>query len=90
MLYVDGNKITDGQDIANHFMSFLSSLASSNTSSSTLLTVASNVPQLEEKSFGHSDQVIDDDINIEEFESALTMLKRNKSGGLDGLKAEHF
>ena len=61
-------------------MSFFSSLVSSNTSSSTILTVASNVPQLEEKYFGHSDQVIDDDIDIEE----------TKSGGLDGLKVEHF
>ena len=52
--------------------------------------MASNVPQLEEKSFGHSDQVIDDDIDIEEIKGALTMLKTNKSGGLDGLKAEHF
>jgi hypothetical protein len=66
MLHVDGNRITDGQDIVNHSMSFFSSLVSSNTSSSTILTVASNVPQLEEKYFGHSDQVIDDDIDIEE------------------------
>ena len=51
--------------------------------------MASNVPQLEEKSFGHSDQVIDDDIDIKEIEGALTMMKTNKSGGLDGLKAEH-
>ena len=80
MLHVDGNRITDGQDIANHSMSLFSSLVSSNTSSSTILTVASNVPQLEEKYFGHSDQVIDDDIDIEE----------TKSGGLDGLKVEHF
>ena len=92
MLHVGGNTITDGQDIANHFMhsSLPLPLQIPPHHSSTLLTVASNVPQLEEKSFGHSDQVIDDDIDIEEIESALTMLKTNKSGGLDGLKAEHF
>ena len=90
MLHIDGSSITDGQDIANHFKSFFSSLAKSNTSSSTLRAATSNVPQLEERSYGHSDQVIDDNIDIEEIERALKLLKQNKSGGLDGLKAEHF
>ena len=89
MLHVDGKTITGSQDIANHFKLFFSRLASS-TTSSTLHDVASTIPQLEVMSYGHADQVIDDDIDVEEIESALKLLKENKSGGLDGLKAEHF
>ena len=86
MLNVDGNTITNGQDRANPFKLFFSRLASLNTSS-TLLDVASIIPQLEVMSYGHANQVIDDDIVIEETKSALELLK---FGGLDGLKAEHF
>ena len=89
MLHVDGKTVTSGQDIVNHFKSFFSRLAILNTSS-TLLDVASTIPQLEVMSYSHAHQVIDDDIDIEEIESALKLLKQNKSGGLDGLKGEYF
>ena len=84
------NIITNPVDIANRFRSFYDALASSNTTSPNLLPVASRIEQLENISLGCDDQVIDTEICIEEIEGALKSLKPNRSGGPDGLKAEHF
>ena len=89
-LLVDGEHITNPADIAGHFRSFYSSLASSNTTSPNPLSVASTIAQLEDKSFGCNDHVIDTEIGIEEIEGALKLLKPNRSGGVDRLRAEHF
>ena len=89
-LLVDGKHITNPVDIARHFRSFYCSLASSNTTSPNLLSVAPTIAQLEDKSFGCNDQAIDTEIGIEEIEGALKLLKPNRSGGVDGLRAEHF
>ena len=89
-LLVDGEHITNPVDIASHFKSFYCSLASSNTTSPNLLSVPSTIAQLEDKSFGCNDQVIDTEIGIEKIEGALNLFKPNRSGGVDGLRAEHF
>ena len=86
-LLIDGDHFTNELDIANHFESFYCALANSNTAS---LNLVSNIPLLEERSFGHCDQIIDVEIDIEEIEGASKLLKPNRSGGPDGLKAEHF
>ena len=70
-LLVDGEYITNPVDIASYFRYFYCSLASSNTTSLNLLSVASTIAQLEDKSFDCNDQVIDIEISIEEIEGAL-------------------
>ena len=87
---VDGEHITNPVDIANHFRSLYDALASSNTTSPNVLPVASGIEQLEDIALGCDDQVIDTEFCIEEIEGALKSLKPNRSGGPDGLKAEHF
>ena len=70
-LLVDGEHITNPVDIASYFRSFYCSLASSNTTLLNLLSVTSTIAQLEDKSLGCNDQVIDTEIGIEEIEDAL-------------------
>ncbi len=81
--------ITDPPEILHHFQSFFSTLASSNSDSTHLSAASSNVPLLEDLSYGNDEQILDTEICAEDIESALRTLKLGKSSGPDGVSPEH-
>ena len=72
------------------FCSYFSGLALSALPTNASVSSVEDVSSLEARSFSHDDQVLDVDISIEEVESALKMLKHDRSKGSDGLKSEHL
>ena len=45
---------------------------------------------MEALSFGFSDQILDDPLTTEKIKMAVRKIKSNRSGGADGLTAEHL
>ena len=61
------------------------------TSLNPTLACNSQTPEhLEALSFGFCDQILDDPLTTEEIEMAVRKIKSNRSGGADGLTAEHL
>ena len=80
---------TDPADIARHFRNFFENLSTSSPSSD-LASVKSTIPDLENKSFVNSEDILDTLITFEEIEGALNSLKLGRSGGMDCLDPEHI
>ena len=80
---------TDPADIARHFRNFFENLSTSSPSSD-LASVKSTIPDLENKSFMNSEDILDTLITFEEIEGALISLKLGRSGGMDCLYPEHI
>ena len=87
-LVVNGASITDEEELymlecwKNHF----SDLVQTQTSE----TGDSGINKMEALSRGYEDFILDYDFTVDEIECALKHLKSNKSGGADGLDAEHL
>ena len=77
---------TDPADIARHFKNFFENLSNSSPSSD-LASVKSTIPDLENKSFMNSEDILDTLITFEEFEGALKLCR---SSGMDCLDPEHI
>ena len=50
----------------------------------------SRIQHMEALSFGFSDQILDDPLTTEKIKMAVRKIKSNRSGGADGLTAEHL
>ena len=86
-LIIDGEKITTDSDLLdywkNHFENLSQTPCCSNHSNSS-------IENMEALSFGYEDLILDSPLTIEEVEMAVKKLKSNRSGGADGLTAEHL
>ena len=80
---------TDPADIARLFQNFFENLSTSSPSSD-LASVKSTIPDLENKSFMNSEDILDTLITFEEIEGALKSLKLGRSSGMDCLDPEHI
>ena len=71
----------------NHIKSLFQSHSESNAN---LLDIQNGLPRLELLSRMKYDDIVDDDFTVDEVETSIRKLKRNKAGGYDGLSSEHF
>ena len=88
-LMVNDQIQTDPADIARHFRNFFENLSTSSPSSD-LASVKSTIPDLENKSFMNSEDILDTLITFEEIEGVLKSLKLGRSGGMDCLDPQHM
>ena len=86
-LIVNGILVTDDDELHTCWMNYF---AQSQTSKSELDQNDSDTVNMEAMSHGFDDLILDCPINTEEIESALRKLKTRRSGGADGLLAEHL
>ena len=89
-LVVDGNPITDNDGLLTCWKNHFEALARSQICESESGVVESEVTKMEALSHGFQDSLLDDPITSEEIEGALRKMKNRKSGGADGLLAEHL
>ena len=85
-LVVNGASITNKDEFLECWKTHFSGLVQTQTSE----TGGSNIINMEALSHGYEDFVLDCDFTVDEIEYALKHLKSNKSGGADGLDAEHL
>ena len=89
-LIVNVTLVTDDDELRTCWMNSFANLAQSQTAKSELNQEENNTANMEAMSYGFDDLVLDCCINTEEIDSALWKLKTRRSGGADGLLAEHL
>ena len=83
--------ISDPAHILDQFRSYFSDLASSSMQAGDeISSAADRLTTLEEISVTHDDQVLDTEVDVDEVQSALRVLKLGRSKGADGLRAEYL
>ena len=85
-LVVNGASITDEEELLECWKNHFSDLMQTQT----LEIGDSGINKMEALSHGYEDFILDYDFTVDEIECALKHLKSNKSGGADGLDAEHL
>jgi len=86
-LIVDRKQITKDCDLLDCWKKYFGNLSQSHTG---LQQSDSCIQHMEALSFGFCDQILDDPLTTEEIEMAVRKIKSNRSGGADGLTAEHL
>ena len=91
-LVVNGVSITDDDGLRTCWKNCFANLAQSKTSKSEsdMDQDENDMARMEAMSHGFEDFILDYPTSIEEVESALKKLKTRRSGGADGLLAEHL
>ena len=87
---MNGTLVTDDDELRTCWMNYFANLAQSQIAKSDLNQEESNTANMEAMSYGFDDLALDCCINTEEIDSALRKLKTRRSGGADGLLAEHL
>ncbi len=87
-LRINGTTYTDTKDLLECWHDHFQALGQSSNIDDTNEILDSNL--LFQSSFSNKDNVLDDDLTLEEIERAVRSLKNGKSGGADGLTAEHL
>ena len=87
-LIVDGKSVTEEDDLLKCWKDYFSNLAQTQAGNSDLSDL--DISHMEAMSHGFEDLILDTPFTTEEVENALRKLKTKRSGGADGLLAEHL
>ena len=88
---LQGSLISDKTEVLAEWERHFRELSTSSSQSIPQIAEAEvSLTELEILSRMNSDMVLDDEITMEEIESAIRTIKRGKRGGMDNISAEHL
>ena len=87
-LLVDGKSVTEEDKLLKCWKDYFTTLAQTQACTSDHHDL--DVSHMEAMSHGFDDLIVDTPFTVEEVKNALTKLKTKRSGGADGLAAEHL